>query len=106
MASGAPSVGLAIRASLQKYSSAIAAAGVSQLLLIGNENWNYIFIQNPSTAIESIYLGFDEAAAIDDTCMELLPGQFVYFKSPGFMTIQDINIIAATMGHKFICYAA
>ena len=106
MASGAPSVGLAIRGPLQKYSSSIVTGGVSQKLLAGSYNWNYIFIQNPSTAIESLFIGYDEDAAIDDTCEEIMPGQFLYFRTPGFITSQQINIIAATDGHKFVCYAA
>lgn len=106
MAQGAPSVLLAIRGSLQKYSSSIAVGGKSQKLLSASLNWNYIFIQNPSTATESLFVEYGIDATIDDTCEELMPGQFLYFKTPGFITEQQINIIATTAGHKFICYAA
>lgn len=106
MASGAPSVGLAIRGPLKKYSGPILFAAQSQKLLDASENWNYIFIQNPSNAIESLFVEYGIPAALDDSCEEMLPGQFLYFKTPGFITSQQINIIAATMGHKFICYAA
>lgn len=105
MASGAPSVGLTIRGALERHSATILVGGQSQKLLDASENWNYIFIQNPSMATESMFIDFDEDAEIDGDSMELLPGQFIYFKSPGFMTTQQININATTLGHRFVCFA-
>lgn len=105
MGAAVPSVLLAIRGSLQNYSGSILSSGVSQPLLEGNLYWNYIFIQNPSTAIESLYINYNADASANDDSMELLPGQYLYFKTPGFITDQDINIFAATAGHKFVCFA-
>lgn len=107
MSSSAPSVGLAIRGALVNYSGTIIQANRSQKLLSGNNNWNYQFIQNPSNAIESLFINFGaDATTTGNDSMELLPGQFLYFKTPGFISNQQINIIAATMGHAFVCFAA
>lgn len=105
MGGGVPSVILAIRGSLVNYSGTINAGGQSQNLLRGNLYWNYIFIQNPSNESESLFINFDDDASDTGDSMELLPGQFLYFKTPGYITDQDINIFAVTLGHKFVCFA-
>ncbi len=106
MAHGAASVNLAIRGPLNNFSSAIVAGGASQKLLDASPNWNYIFIQNPSTASESLFLNFTDPATLTSVSMELMPGQFLNFRTPGFITTQQINITAATLGHQFTCFAS
>ncbi len=106
MASGAASVGLAIRGPIEDHSGTVTVAGQSQKLLDGNYNWNYIYIQNPSNQIEPLYLNFeDDASIIAADSMELLPGEKLIFKTPGYISTQQINITAATLNHPFICKA-
>lgn len=102
-------VDLSVRGPLNDFSGTVALGGQSQLVLASGQsaNLNYLFIQNPSGQNESLFVNFGaDASAIDNKSVELLPGQDITMKTPGFITNQQINVTAATNGHPFVCKAA
>jgi len=78
-------------------SGTIAAGGTSQLLVAANADRQGLVIQNPSSAIESLFINFTADATVDTDSFELLPGEKWTSNS-----VEEVNIIAVTTGHVFI----
>lgn len=102
-------VDLALRGPLNDFSGTITVGGTSQSLLSAAQtaSLNYLFIQNPSAQIESLFVNFGAAAsATANNSIELLPGQDITMKTPGFICNSQINVTAATGTHPFVCKAS
>lgn len=100
-------VDLALRGPYNNYSGIVAAANVSQMLLPAGDNYNDIWIQNPSDQIESLFINWGAAASATlKNSIELLPGQSIWKRTPGFMPNTQCNVTAATIGHPFVCKAS
>lgn len=83
-------------------SGVIAAIGVSQAIMAINAGRKRFFIQNPSSAIESLFFNFTGAAVVGGPgSLELLPGGS-YDSSMGPVSTEAIAVAAATAGHVFI----
>ena len=88
-------------------SIALAAAGVSQIIMAANGARKRLFIQNPTDEIgqnivarEPVYLRFGAAANVNDgISIELQPGQS-YDSGMGPVSTQAIYINAATINHR------
>src|SRR5262245_27511082 len=87
--------------SLTNASGTIAAANVSQQILAANSSRSYLFIQNPSSAEESLHFEFG-GVAVPAQCYDLVPGGSLTFEDR-FIPSGTVNVRAATMGHPYIC---
>lgn len=81
------------------FSGTIAAGGVSQIAIAANALRYGLLIQNPTNEIEPLLLEFGNVAA-PGVSIELLPGE--KFVTNNFVSIQSVNVRAATTGHAFI----
>lgn len=102
---------LTARGPYSDKSGRITAGGVSQKLLSASDNWNDVFVQNPSDQSESLFVDFGVPAAVPATptsartAIELMPGQYIYKRTPGYIPSDQWNITAATINHPFVCKA-
>jgi len=80
-------------------SGTIAAAGVSQVMMAANALRKGIFIENPTTEIESLWINPNGAATQSQPSIELAPGGRF---EPSSVTTQQITVIAATINHPYI----
>lgn len=89
--------------------TSITTGGTSQIVLAANPRRQYLLIQNPSATAsgvtaEAVYVNVDAAAVATSKSIELLNSAApLIFDRPGFVPTGDINMIAATTNHKFIC---
>lgn len=94
---------IASRGVLTDRSGAIATGGVSQQVAQAFLYRSYLFVQNPSSASESLFVNFTAAASVSaNNCFELLPGSSITMVVTGFVTIESVNVAAATTGHAFV----
>lgn len=94
---------IANRGTLTDRSGTIAGSNSSQILTVAFLYRSYLFIQNPSSASESLFVNYTIAASTNVVnCVELLPGASIEMKYPGFVSIEQINVAAATPGHAFV----
>lgn len=92
------------RGVLTDRSGTIAASNVSQLVSPAFNFRAYLFIQNPSSASESLFVNFTSPASVGGgTCYELLPGASIEMTMLSFVSIEQVNVAAQTIGHPFIC---
>jgi len=87
------------RGPISVISGTVTTGGVSQVALASNQFRRYILIQNPSTMTEPLFINFGSAAA-SATTIEISVGQTLVFES-SFMTIEAINVYAASTGHRY-----
>jgi len=81
----------------------IASGGQAQTIACGKGALRQFFIQNPSTASESIYLEPNGSAVIGQS-MEITPGTSLWF-GPGVIFAGNApSVIATTTGHRYIAY--
>lgn len=89
---------------------AMIAGGASQPLAPANALRKSIYIENPGTAAgqgiaaaESLYINFTAAAGVDNgTSFEIFPGGYWPPSSYNTVTTEQINVNAATIGHRYI----
>lgn len=89
------------RGALTNRSGTITAGNTSQQLMAANTARRYLFVFNPPTATESLWIDFGTAAVKDQPSIELVAGAS-YVMEDMFVSDQAVNIIAATTGHKFV----
>lgn len=87
-------------------SGQIAVAATSQQVF-GPANRKYLFCQNPSTtlsgvAAESIFINLGVAATTTGTSYEIINGGTLQFSASAIPST-SVNVIAATVAHKFVC---
>ena len=83
-------------------SGTIAVGGTAQVLLPANSARQYLFIQNPITATETLRFCSDVTATTTNS-FELAAGGSATFSSDnGFMPTGAISILAATGAHAYI----
>lgn len=94
---------IASRGMLTDRSATIAQANVSQLVALPFPYRSYLFVQNPSSASESLFVNFTNPASTNgNNCFELLPGSSITMVVTGFVTVEAVFVAAATPGHAFI----
>lgn len=88
-------------------SGSIAAAGTSQQVFAAKTDRRYFIVQNPASAssqgiatAEPLFVNFGAAATETEPSIELSPGD-IFAMEDGFIDTEAINVIAATVGHKF-----
>jgi hypothetical protein len=81
-------------------SSTVTVGGTAQTAIAANIYRRFLFIQNPTTEIENLFVDFGATAVGDGTDLTLVPGAAVLFDVA--VPIELISVIAATSGHKFI----
>jgi hypothetical protein len=63
----------------------------------------FLFVQNPSSASESLFVNFTNPASTNgNNCFELLPGSSLQMMVNSFITTEAVFVAAATIGHPFI----
>jgi hypothetical protein len=88
-----------------RCSSTITVGGTAQNLSLGTGPLRGFFLQNPSTALESLY--YDPATTATTTASaELTAGQSVSFGPGTIFAGNVLSIIAGTGGHNFRCFYA
>jgi hypothetical protein len=93
---------IANRGALTDRSGTIAASNVSQQVSPPCPTRSYLFVQNPSSASESLFVNFTFPASTSVVnCFELLPGSSLEMKLLGFVSVEAVNVAAATPGHPF-----
>lgn len=92
---------IANRGTLTDRSGTIATGGQSQLVAPAFAYRSYLFVQNPSSAAESLFVNFSFPANMGTGSYELLPGASIEMKLLGFVSIEAVNVVAATTGHAF-----
>ena len=88
-----------LRGLLTNYGGTITTGGTAQQVIAANPIRNYLLVQNPSAAPESLFVDFGEVAST--ASIELVPGMTLTFES-SFMTTQYVSMYAATTGHAFV----
>ena len=92
---------------LVDHSSTVATGGTSQTALPANPSRKYLFIQNPASQTESLFVNFTSAASTSDgKSFELVPGAVLQFDTSGFITRELMTVTAATNGHPYTCKEA
>lgn len=81
-------------------SGTITVGGTRQPLAAARSNRKYLFVQNPSTATESLYVDINANAAVG-TAIELLPGASLELTYP-VVPVSRVDVLAATTGHAFV----
>lgn len=87
-------------------SGTITVGGTSQIALNGDNSRLWLVCENPIAATEPLYIDFGPnfPATINDVSIELAPGGSLSFLGNSVPT-EQINVNAATTGHRFICMA-
>jgi hypothetical protein len=81
-------------------SGTVTTGGASNVLLVAAQR-QYLFIQNPITGAETLFVDFGIDAA-PGTAYELAPGGTLCFEDGG-VPGQSVNVRAATTAHAVIC---
>lgn len=101
----AQSPGVARSVSGDRCSGSIATANTSQVATNGDNTRVWLTIQNPPSATEPLFVDFGpNHLANNVTSTELAPGGSINFLAGVVPTLQ-VNVSAATAGHRFICYS-
>jgi hypothetical protein len=82
--------------------AAIGQGGQDQQLLAPATR-RLLWIWNPPTETELLYVNFGGSAAADASSIPLEPGQWLTMSSPGFVSNEAVHVMAATGGHKIGC---
>ena len=93
-----------ISGSFVDRSGAITTGGASQQLAGANLNRKRLIVENPSTESESIFINFTAPATVNLTTansFEITPGGY-WDSGANAVSLEAVNIVAATTGHKFI----
>lgn len=84
----------------------ITAGGASQLAFAANPYRGALFIQNPYSATENLFVNFTTAAGVGNGSIELGPGLAINLLGSTGITNQQVNVYAATTGHAFVAKTA
>ena len=88
----------------KRCSGTIAIGGTAQNLSLGSGPLRGFFLQNPSTATESLFYDpSGTASSTAGTSPELSVGQSVSFGPATIFVGNSLSIVAATGGHAFVC---
>lgn len=83
--------------------STVTVGGTSQQLFAINASRLYLFVQNPSSETESLFIDFtSNASTAAGVSIELKPGAAFEMTSNTFITTEKVTVNAVTTGHKFI----
>jgi hypothetical protein len=86
---------------LTDRSGTITTGGTSQQLAPINPTRSYLFIQNPTTATEVLYVNFTSAAAAAASSISLAAGASFTMTASDFASTEAVNVFGATTGHAF-----
>jgi hypothetical protein len=89
------------RGTLTDKSGTITLGGTAQTLTAINTSRRYMFIMNPPTESERLWINFTTTATGASPSIPLDPGASFVFESL-YVTTELISVIAATTGHAFI----
>lgn len=98
--SGGSAIALPVRGTLTDKSSTMAAGATSQVLAAANANRSYLFVANPTTATESLWINFTTAAVVASPSIELKAGD-TFTMEGRFVSTEAVNVIATTIAHAF-----
>lgn len=93
---------------MQDYSGTITTGGTAQTAVAANGKRNFLRVENPPSASESLFVRYDGTASTNASTpdsTELVPGASDEFPSGGavgYVPGGAVSVIAATTGHKFI----
>lgn len=82
-------------------SGTITTGGTSQSIYTATSAMMWLFIQNPATETETLYVDIGRSADDDGTSIELQPGDALELAGT-FIPTGTINLMATTTGHKFV----
>lgn len=88
-----------LRIAITNRSGQISTGGTAQQAAATNASRNYLLIQNPSNAGESLWYSLDTIAVAASPAIELQPGQS--YESTNVVPTGAVSVIAATTGHKY-----
>ena len=98
--------GAASGGSIADASGAITTGGTAQTALAAQYQRRYLFILNPSTATETLWINLVGTATVNGEAtgsVPMAPGQsFVWEDS--LVPANAISVLGATTGHKFTIY--
>lgn len=84
-------------------SGAVTAGGTSQVATPLNTQRDYLFVENPITATEALYVNYGVSASTTaKNSIELAPGGSINALGIG-VPIQSVNVTAVTSAHAYIC---
>lgn len=86
--------------SITDASTTLAVASTSQQILAANANRKYLYIENPTSEVESLWINYGGAAQEGVDSVELTPGESLSFG--GVLPSDAIEFIAVTAGHVII----
>jgi hypothetical protein len=107
LVAAAPADGQVIRtAEVVQCSGSIAVANTSQVATNGDSSRVWLIVENPTNATEPLFVsvGPGNPASTAAGSIELAIGGSLSFLS-GVSPTGQINVTAATAGHRFICAA-
>lgn len=85
---------------INNQSGAITAAATSQTVFAANPARQFLYVANPTTATEPLYVNFGTAASATNSIV-LQPGGIVQFVA-GVTPVTTITVSAATAGHAYV----
>jgi hypothetical protein len=91
------------RGSMVDASVAIATGGLSQVLLTANPARLIVWIWNPPSETEYLFVNFGASAAADLHSVPIPPGGMLKMASPEFVDTDQVTVFALTTGHKVGC---
>ncbi|MGB8517040.1 MAG: hypothetical protein WCD45_04035 [Gallionella sp.] len=85
-------------------SGTIAATNNSQILSVANPYRAHLEIYNPPTEVEPLYVNFTNPASTTvGGSIPIMPGGSLSYAPPDYVTPEQVNIAAVTVGHAFVC---
>lgn len=94
---------MAHRGLLTDRSGSVTTGGTSQTLAVANNRRRFLYIQNPITATETLFINFTTAASTSGVnSVELGAGASFTMTEDTFISVDKITVTAATSAHKYI----
>jgi hypothetical protein len=87
---------------LTDRSGTVTTGGTSQQLAPANSNRKYLFIENPTTATEALYINFTSAASTaGNSSISISPGGSLTMTAATYVSQEAVTVTAATSAHGF-----
>jgi hypothetical protein len=87
---------------LTDRSGTVATGGTSQALAASNASRKYLFIENPPSATENLFINFTSNASTSAAgSLSLTPGG-VFIMESEFVSTEAVTVTAATTSHAYI----
>lgn len=92
------------RGQLVDGSGTVTTGAASKQVFAYDGARQFLFCLNPIAETEPLYVNIGQTATATGSSIELAPGGSVTFAN-NFIPVQNVNVTAATTGHRYVCKA-